>query len=238
MEIRLPLSKAEISSYPFHFTRLVVLIILSVQFATTFIYSKGNLQSPSNVVINKHSSNFKQKQPIIRSFSSPKNIYYLFVSATALNLRSGPGIKYPVLKILPRGTHLLTLSMQKSDWLSVYAPQNFEGWVARKHVIFYHPKPLITLYDKISSLHFRSLLEAGILNYLKENYEHKRLNINDKLSIIVEDLEKEKIVASILPDQSLKSASTIKVPILHAYMIQRSAGKLIEKPNHKELILS
>ena len=207
-----------------------------MQFATTFLYSKGNLQSPSDVAINKHPSNFKQKQPIARLFFSSKNIYYVFVSATALNLRSGPGVKNSVLRILPRGTHMLSLSAQNSDWLRVYAPHNFEGWVARKHVIFYHPKPLSTLYDKISSLHFRSLLEASILNYLKENYELKRLNINDKLSIIVEDLEKGKIVASIHPDKSLKSASTIKVPILHAYMIQRSEGNLIENSNHKELI--
>ena len=196
MEVRLPLSKARISSYLLHFSRLGVLILLSLQFATTFLYSKGNLQSPSDVAINKHPSNFKQKQPIARLFFSSKNIYYVFVSATALNLRSGPGVKNSVLRILPRGTHMLSLSAQNSDWLRVYAPHNFEGWVARKHVIFYHPKPLSTLYDKISSLHFRSLLEASILNYLKENYELKRLNINDKLAIIVDNLEKGVSVAS------------------------------------------
>ena len=236
MEVRLPLSKAGISSYLLLFSRLGVLILFSLHFSTTFLYSKGNLQSPSDVAVKKHPGNFKQKQPIARLFFSSKNFYYVFVSATALNLRSGPGVKNSVLRILPRGTHMLSLSAQNSDWLRVYAPHNFEGWVARKHVIFYHPKPLSTLYDKISSLHFRSLLEASILNYLKENFELKRLNINDKLSIIVEDLEKGKIVASIHPDKSLKSASTIKVPILHAYMIQRSEGNLIENSNHKELI--
>ncbi|GIT03739.1 MAG: hypothetical protein CM1200mP28_09980 [Deltaproteobacteria bacterium] len=131
---------------------------------------------------------------------------------------------------------MLSLSEQNSDWLRVYAPHNFEGWVARKHVIFYHPKPLGILYDKISSLNFSPLLEVSILNYLNENYELKRLNINDKLAIIVEDLEKGEIVTSIHPRKSLKSASTIKVPILHAYMIQRSEGNLIENSNHKELI--
>ena len=181
MEVRLPLSKAGISSYLLHFSRLGVLILLSLQFAATFLYSKGNFQSPSDMSINRHPHNFKQKQRITRLFFSSKNIYYVFVSATALNLRSGPGVKNSVLRILPRGTHMLSLSTQNSDWLRVYAPHNFEGWVARKHVIFYHPKPLSTLYNNISSLHFRSLLEAGILNYLKENYELKRLNINDKL---------------------------------------------------------
>ena len=156
MEVRLHLSKAGISSYLFYFSRLGVLILLSVQFATTFLYSKGNLQSPSDVAVKKHPGNFKQKQPIARLFFSSKNFYYVFVSATALNLRSGPGVKNSVLRIFPRGTHLLSLSTQNSKWLRVYASHNFEGWVARKHVVFYNPKPLRTLYDKISSLDFRS----------------------------------------------------------------------------------
>jgi len=236
LEVIPPLSKAGISSYLLIFPRLVVLILLSLLFATTFLYSKSNLQSPSNKAIHKFPSNLKQKQSIARLFFSSKNIYYVFVSTTALNLRSGPGVKNSVLRILPRGTHLFSLSAPDSEWLRVFARHNFEGWVASKYVIFYNPKTLNTLYDKISSLHFRSLLEAGILNYLKENYELKRLNINDKLSIIVEDLEKGEIVVSIHPDKSLKSASTIKVPILHAYMIQRSKGNLIENLVYKELI--
>jgi len=206
-----------------------------VQFTSTFLYSKGDLQYSVDVAVKKLPSHFKQKQPIARLFFSSNNIYYVFVSAKALNLRTGPGVKNSVLRILPRGTHMLSLSSQNSDWLRVFAPHNFEGWVSRKHVIFYIPNPLNSLYDKIGSLNFRSLLEAGILNYLKENYERKRLKINDRLSIIVENLDKGEIVASIHPDKSLKSASTIKVPILHAYMIQRSEGKLIENSNHKEL---
>ena len=152
MEVRLPLSKAGISSYLLHFLRLGVIVLLSLQFPATFLYSNGNLQSASDVANNKHPNNFKQKQPIARLFFSSKNIYYVFVSATALNLRSGPGLKNPVLRILPRGTHMLSLSAHNSDWLRVYAPHNFEGWVARKHVIFYHPKPLSTLY-KLSLIH-------------------------------------------------------------------------------------
>ena len=79
---------------------------MSLQYATTFVYSKGNLQSPSDVAINKHPGSFIQIQPIARLFFSSKNIYYVFVSATALNLRSGPGVKNSVLRILPRGTHM------------------------------------------------------------------------------------------------------------------------------------
>ena len=108
LEVRLPLSKAGISSYLLHFSRLGVLILLSVQFATTFLYSKGNLQSPRDVAINKHPSNFKHEKPIAPLFFSSKKIYYVFVSATALNLRSGPGVKNSVLRILPRGTHTVS----------------------------------------------------------------------------------------------------------------------------------
>ena len=136
MEVRLPLSKAGISCYLLRFSRLGVLILLSLQFATTFLYSRENLHSPSDEAINKHPRNFYQKQPIARLFFSSKNIFYVFVSATALNLRSGPGVKNSVLRILPRGTHMLSLSAQNTDWLRVYAPLNFQGWVARKHVIF------------------------------------------------------------------------------------------------------
>ena len=180
MEVRPPLSKAGISSYLIHFSRLGVLILLLVQFTTTFLYSKGNLQSPREVTINKYSSNFKQKQQLARLFFSSKNISYVFVSATALNLRSGPGVKNSVLRILPRGTHMLSLSSQNSEWLRVYAPHNFEGWVARKHVMFYHPKPLKTLYNKISSLYFSKrsyqvfLLRPRTLSD-KSGHRHKKL---------------------------------------------------------------
>ncbi len=165
-----------------------------------------------------------------------KNFYYVFVNATALNLRSGPGVNNSVLRVLPRGTHMFTLSAKNSKWLRVFTPNSFKGWVARKHVIFYQPKSLHIFSDKKKYLHFKSLLEAGILNYMKEIYELKKLNINDKLSIIVEDLGNKKVLASIHPDKSIKSASTIKVPILHAFMIQLIEGELSENSNHKGMI--
>ena len=233
---KLSLNKAAIKYYILIFTKLSVFAILALQFRTTFLYSKGKLESSKNIAIEINQSNFKQKLLIDRLFSSSKNIYYVFVSASALNLRSGPGLKNSVLRILPRGTHLLSFSSKYSNWLRVYVPHNFEGWVARKHVIFYNPKSLTVINDKISSMRFKSLLELGILNYLKEIYDINTLNFSDKLSIIVEDLENGEIVASIHPYKRLKSASTIKLPILHAYMIQRSEGKLIENSKKKKLI--
>ena len=72
LEVKMPLSKAGISSYLLLFSRLGVLIFFSLHISTTFLYSKGNLQSPSDVAVNKHPGNFKQKQPIARLFFSSK----------------------------------------------------------------------------------------------------------------------------------------------------------------------
>ena len=236
LEVRLPVEKDGIISYLHNLVSLRFLIFLSLQFATIFLYLNGDLQSSTEEDLHKYPSNFKQIKSINQILFNSKNLYYVFVSATALNLRSGPGVKNSVLKILPRGTHMFSLSSKNSEWLRVYVPNDFKGWVARKHVIFYQPQSLISINDKSSSIHSKSLLEAGILNYMKEIYEVNMLNINDKLSMIVEDLENGEIVVSIHPDNSLKSASTIKVPILHAYMILRTDGKLIEISKHKELI--
>ena len=193
MEVRLTLGKAGIVSYLLNFARLGFLILLSLQFATIFLYSMENLQSYTDQTINNNHSNFRNKKIIDPLFFSSKSIYYVFVTATALNLRSGPGVDNSVLRVLPRGTHMFSLSAKNSEWLRVYNPNNFKGWVARKHVIFYQPKYLSIFSDKIRYLQFRSSLEAGILNYMNEIYELKKLNINDKLSVIVEDLGSQKI---------------------------------------------
>ena len=228
--------KVKITSYLPNFFLQSVLILLILHFTKTHLYSNEILKFSIDDASNKNNSIFKQIQKSDRLFFSHKKFYYVFVSASALNLRSGPGVRNSVLRIIPGGTHLFSNSSKNSDWLRVYAPQNFKGWVARKHVIFYQPKSLKKLREKINSMQFKSLLEAGILNYLKEIYDLNKLNINDKLSVIIEDLENANIVASINKDKIIKSASTIKVPILHAYMIKRTEGKLIENKNLRLLI--
>jgi len=71
---------------------------------------------------------------------------------------------------------------------------------------------------------------------MKEAYTKNKLKRNDKLSVVVQDLTTGELLVSLESRKSVKSASTIKVPILHAYMIQRFKGKIIETPNHKKLI--
>ena len=68
--LKLTLRDAQKSYYFQIFSRRGVLIFISIQFATTFLYSKGNLQSNSNIVIKNKHSNFKQNQQIEQNQSS------------------------------------------------------------------------------------------------------------------------------------------------------------------------
>jgi len=161
---------------------------------------------------------------------------FAVVSATALNVRSGPSTKNPVLKVILKDTHILPLSSPKHEWLKIRIPKGIKGWVAKKHVKIYMPKPLSVFKVKPASMHFTSLLEASISRYMEEMYIQKRLKPVDKLFIVVEDLTTESYVVSIRPRQSVKSASTIKVPILHAFMIQRFRGNIKEPSKYERQI--
>ena len=169
LEVRLPLEKVGIISYLLNFARRGLLILLSLQFATVFLYSMENLQSYTDQTITKNQSNFRQIKTIDRKINFSKNFYYVFVNASALNLRSGPGVNNSVLRVLPRGTHMFTLSAKNSKWLRVFTPNSFKGWVARKHVIFYQPKSLHIFSDKIKYLHSINL--PNIVQILKDLIE-------------------------------------------------------------------
>ncbi|MCF8034110.1 MAG: SH3 domain-containing protein [Desulfarculaceae bacterium] len=53
------------------------------------------------------------------------------VLAEALNLRSGPGMNYPVVAVLSQTT-VLDLQGRSNGWLYVRAPGGQRGWVARQ----------------------------------------------------------------------------------------------------------
>ena len=171
-----------------------------------------------------------------KSNSLNKTASYAVVIASALNLRSSPNTKIPPLKVLPKGTHLLILSALDKIWLKVKIPRGIQGWVAREYVKFYLPEELPYYASKFNSTPFNSMLEAGILQYMKEVYTKNKLKRKDKLSIVVQDLSAGKLLVSLRSRKSVKSASTIKLPILQAYMIQRFKGKFEETSNHKKLI--
>ena len=171
-----------------------------------------------------------------KSNSLNKTASYAVVIASALNLRSSPNTKIPPLKVLPKGKHLLILSALDKIWLKVKIPRGIQGWVAREYVKFYLPEELPYYASKFNSAPFNSTLEAGILQYMKEVYTKNKLKRKDKLSIVVQDLSAGKLLVSLRSRKSVKSASTIKLPILQAYMIQRFKGKFEETSNHKKLI--
>ena len=111
-----------------------------------------------------------------------------------------------------------------------------DGFSAYGLVNHRHRPEIQNQIHKIGSTEYKVLFTPHLLPIKRGILSTIYLNINDKLSIIVENLENGKIVASINPDKRLKSASTIKVPILHAYMIQLIDGVISVNSNHKELI--
>ena len=79
-------------------------------------------------------------------------------------------------------------------------------------------------------------MENGEFLFAKSGLREKRLKPVDKLFIVVEDLTTESYVVSVRPRQSVKSASTIKVTILHAFMIQRFRGNIKEPSKYERQI--
>ena len=170
------------------------------------------------------------------SISHENKISYAIVTASYLNLRSSPSIKKNIIKVLPKGTHLITLSDNFNGWIKVKLPNNFVGWVSKDYLRSYLPKSLPFFKSENFYKSFLSILEASIIEYMNEIYSKNQLNKKDKLYLVIQDLESEEFIASIRPRTLIKSASTIKVPILHAYLIERFRGVIKESPWHKKLI--
>ena len=58
----------------------------------------------------------------------------------------------------------------------------------------------------------------------------------DKLSMVVQDLETGERLVSIRPDVQIKAASLIKVPVLQAYMLQRFRGEIKHNRHHQKAL--
>ncbi len=106
------------------------------------LYAKGG--SPFSNQFSPHSLQgiYSAKQSEDKPSLSFIKHSFAVVSATALNVRSGPSTKNPVLKVILKDTHILPLSSQKHEWLKIRIPKDIKGWVAKKHVKIYMPKPL------------------------------------------------------------------------------------------------
>jgi len=189
-------------------------------------------------IYRSHVLNNKQLES--KNFQDPRSfdtkLSFAIVTASALNLRRSPLIKNNILKVLLKNTHLITLTHPVNGWVKVRVPNEINGWVSKNYLKFYKPRALPFIKRIDNSTSFSSILEASIIEYMEEIYSHNKLNRNDKLSIVIQDLSSGEILASIYPRRIIKSASTIKVPILHAYVIQRFRGEIKESPWHKKLI--
>ena len=235
MKVRLCLQPAKGRNLFIYRLCSVSLLSLSLYFPVTQLYAKES--SPAKIQSVPRLSAYAKVEQLINKSDIPNIIgSYAVVTASALNLRSSPSTINPSIKVLPKGTHLLSLSATNKKWLKVRNPQGIQGWVAQEHVKLYVPEGLPYYAGKFNSTPFTSSLEASILQYMKETYTKNKLKRNDKLSIVVQDLTTGELLVSLRARQSVKSASTIKVPILHAYMIQRFKGKIRENSNHKKLI--
>ena len=198
------------------------------------LHAKGNSTN-----FDKHSSHplhslYSAKKSEIKQSVSDIRRSFATVTASALNVRSGPSSNSSVLQVILQGRHLLPLSPIQNKWLKVQIPKGIKGWIAQRYVKIYVPKTLPIFKNKPASMPFTSLLEASIKSYMEQMYFQKKVKPVDKLFIVVEDLTTEVYEVSIRHRHSVKSASTIKVPILHAFMIQRSRGNIKEPLKYEQ----
>ena len=107
-----------------------------------------------------------------------------------------------------------------------------EGWVAGKYLSLIVADPESKPVHELQLPGHRTSLEAGILSYMEDLYRSGRLQRQDILSMVVQDLSSGKLLVSIRPRRRVKSASLIKLPILHAYMLASEKGML----EHSEII--
>lgn len=151
---------------------------------------------------------------------------YAVVRADALNVRSGPGTEFPVVKTVRGGTHLFPLTRTDDYWERIQIPQGPEGWVARKYLRYYNPALVPDINQLTVPNGYTSSLEAGVVHFLEDLYQSEHLNREDRLSMVVQDLTTGKQHVSIRPRKRVKSASLIKVPVFQAFLLQRFNQKI------------
>ena len=151
---------------------------------------------------------------------------FALVNVSGLNVRSGPGTRYEILDILSEGQQIHLLGPQKNRWVKIRLSETVEGWVAGKYLSLIVADPESKPVHELQIPGHRTSLEAGILSYMEDLYRSGRLKRQDILSMVVQDLSSGKLLVSIRPRRRVKSASLIKLPILHAYMLASEKGKL------------
>ncbi|MGK5090967.1 serine hydrolase [Deltaproteobacteria bacterium TL4] len=161
---------------------------------------------------------------------------YAIVNSRSLKLRTGPGSNHRIISILPQGMHLYSLNKNKRGWIHVSLQNGTKGWVVGKLVKIYQPQHLELKQPPSFQERYNSLLEGAIYFYTEEARAQKLMDSQDVLSLIVQDLQTQKYLVSINARKHVKAASLIKVPILHAYMLQRFQGKIEHTPDQHRLL--
>lgn len=80
------------------------------------------------------------------------------VTATALRIRSGPGLSYPIIGTMPQG-NLVPGDEVRGDWIHIISPENITGWSHSDYLKLVNetpPTPIQGLYQvNITSLNLR-----------------------------------------------------------------------------------
>ena len=168
------------------------------------------------------------------SFSIPQTaaarqnqpVNYSVVKTNYLNMRVGPGSKYPVIKVLSRGMHLKLTNTSRKGWALVKYLDGTTGWVDPRYIKSSRTNPFHSPESFLGNNEPSPELEKAIRRFVNISKSKGSMFRRDNLSLVVEDLHTGQRVVSINPEFEVKAASLIKVPILQAYMIQRFAGKI------------
>ena len=119
-------------------------------FSLSPLFAKGNSpfsnQFPPHSLQGFYSAKQSKDKP---AFSVIKGSFAV-VSATALNVRSGPSTKNPVLKVILKDTHILPLSSPKHEWLKIRDPKRHKRMGSQKACKDLYAKTFVCFQNKTS----------------------------------------------------------------------------------------
>jgi uncharacterized protein YraI len=103
---------------------------------TFFVALQSNVDSDTQYVLNVAGLNVATPPGDVVTVTAIPNV--------ALNLRTGPGTAYPVIRALPAGTTMTVLGRDSSSsWLSVQLSDGAVGWVAQFLTSFVGTAPVV-----------------------------------------------------------------------------------------------
>ena len=120
-------------------------------FSLSPLFAKRNSPFPNQFPPHSLQGFYSAKQSKDKPGFSVIKGSFVVVSATALNVRSGPSTKNPVLKVILKDTHILPLSSPKHEWLKNPYPKRHKRMGSQKACKdFLCQKPLSAIQSKTS----------------------------------------------------------------------------------------